>query len=369
MISYDSHSLKPLKHEIFSFFVHSKFIKEMKSQDLRKTVMRMTDDGLSSRQIAQQLRNVVTKSTVQRWQALYRKMNKIDLEKPPGRPKDVRTKNVIRKVKERLKRKPRQSARKLAKRLDISERSMNRIIKDDLHLHAYHVTIEPKLSDLHKKQRLSFAYWVRKNLRIEDHRKILFSDEKYFSMDGIYNRQNDRVYAASRDEADEHGGTMQRSKFPKHIMVWLGASRNGLTGSIIFEPGQTLAHENYIDVVLPHALSEGRRLIGDGFIYQQDNATPHTHSKTQAWCANNFPRFINKEKWPANSPDLNVLDYYVWDAIGNNMNWKHVHNYETLRQEIKKGIANISRDDLVRSIENWSTRILSIIKTKGDYIK
>jgi len=59
----------------------------------------------------------------------------------------------------------------------------------------------------------------------------------------------------------------------------------------------------------------------------------------------------------------------VWDAIGNNMNWKHVHNYETLRQEIKKGIANISRDDLVRSIENWSTRILSIIRTKGDYIK
>jgi len=253
MISYDSHSLKPLKHEIFSFFVHSKFIKEMKSQDLRKTVMRMTDDGLSSRQIAQQLRNVVTKSTVQRWQALYRKMNKIDLEKPPGRPKDVRTKNVIRKVKERLKMKPRQSARTLAKRLDVSQRSMNRIIKDDLHLHAYRVTIEPKLSDLHKKQRLSFAYWVRKNLRIEDHRKILFTDEKYFSMDGIYNRQNDRVYAANRDKADEHEVIMQLSKFPKQIMVWLGASKNGLTHPIIFEPDQTLAHENYIDVVLPRA--------------------------------------------------------------------------------------------------------------------
>ena len=66
MISYDSHTFQPLKHEIFSLFVHSRFITEMKSQDLRKTVMRMIDDGLSSRQIAQQLRNVVTKSTVQR---------------------------------------------------------------------------------------------------------------------------------------------------------------------------------------------------------------------------------------------------------------------------------------------------------------
>ncbi|CAF4358612.1 unnamed protein product, partial [Rotaria magnacalcarata] len=30
----------------------------MKSKDLRKVVMRMTDDGISSRQIAKELRNV-----------------------------------------------------------------------------------------------------------------------------------------------------------------------------------------------------------------------------------------------------------------------------------------------------------------------
>ncbi len=34
----------------------------------------------------------------------------------------------------------------------------------------------------------------------------MFTDEKYFTVDGIFNRQNDRVYALSRAAADESGG-------------------------------------------------------------------------------------------------------------------------------------------------------------------
>jgi len=29
----------------------------------------------------------------------------------------------------------------------------------------------------------------------------------------------------------------------------------------------------------------------------------------------NRPRFIEKNEWPPNSPDLNPLDCHVWDAI------------------------------------------------------
>jgi hypothetical protein len=159
------------------------------------------------------------------------------------------------------------------------------------------------------------------------------------------------------------------NKFPKRIMVWLGAGKNGLTTPIVFKPGETLAHKNYIDVVLPHALSEGRRLLGKDFIYQQDGAMPHAHKESQAWCLANFSRFIDKNTWPPNRPGLSVLDYYVWDAIGNNMEWDKVNNYDSLTDEIKNGITRVSRNDLARSVQNWSLRILSILKTKGAYIK
>lgn len=86
----------------------------MKSKDIQKVVLRMTDDGMSSLQIAKQLRKVVSERTVRRWQHLYRSVGTIDLKKPPGRPRIIRTKNLIRKVKHRLIYKGRRSARKLA---------------------------------------------------------------------------------------------------------------------------------------------------------------------------------------------------------------------------------------------------------------
>jgi len=341
----------------------------MKSEDLRKVVMRLTDDGISSIQIEKQLRSVVSQRTIRRWQNLYKENGEIDLKKSAGRPKIVRTKSLIQKVKQRLVRKGRRSARQLAKSFGVSRESMRRIIREDLKLYAYRITTEPKLTDDQKKRRVSFAYWVRKELRKKDHGKILFSDEKYFSIEGIFNRQNDRIYAVNRLEADKQGGTRQESKYPKRIMIWLGACQNGLTAPIIFKPGETLSHKNYIEVVLPHAKSEGERLLGDDFIFQQDNATPHTHKESLEWCEENFTQFFGKYRWPPNSPDLNVLDYYVWDAIGNHMQWNKVENYDSLIDEIKNGIHRVRKNDLFRSVDNWSHRIYSILNTKGAYIK
>ncbi|CAF2837225.1 unnamed protein product [Rotaria sp. Silwood2] len=198
----------------------------------------------------------------------------------------------------------------------------------------------------------------------EDHGKILFTDEKYFSLEGVFNRQNECVYAVSREEADKQGGIKHQAKYPKRIMVWLGASKNGLTSPIIFTPGETLSHKNYIEVVLPHAQSEGSRLLDDDFIFQQDNATPHIHNESLAWCEENFAQFINNRRWPPHSPDLNVLDYYVWDAITNNMQWSKIKNYDSLIDEIEKAIRRVPINDLARSVENWSQRILSIFKNK-----
>ncbi len=79
---------------------------------------------------------------------------------------------------------------------------MRRIFREDLYLHAYQVATQPNLQDGHKQRRISFAYWVPKSLRKKDHGQILFTDEKYFELDSKFNRQNDRVYASSRQEAD-----------------------------------------------------------------------------------------------------------------------------------------------------------------------
>ena len=72
--------------------------------------------------------------------------------------------------------------------------------------HTYHVTIQPNLKDKHKQRRVSFAYWIRKSLRNKDRERLVFSDENYFELDGVYNRQNGHVYASCRQDAEEDKG-------------------------------------------------------------------------------------------------------------------------------------------------------------------
>ena len=47
----------------------------------------------------------------------------------------------------------------------------------------------------------------------KDTLRILFSDEKFFDIDGVYNCQNERVWAINRADAAEKGGVLQKPKF------------------------------------------------------------------------------------------------------------------------------------------------------------
>ncbi|CAF1341402.1 unnamed protein product [Adineta ricciae] len=129
----------------------------------------------------------------------------------------------------------------------------------------------------------------------------------------------------------ETSGIKQKRKFPQKVMVWLGACSKGITPLVIFDKG-TVNHESYIKKALPAALRNGNKVFGDNWTFQQDGAKPHQHHLTQQWCEANFPSFINKDRWSANSPDLNPLDYSIWEELLNAMDWSKIRSKATLIQ-------------------------------------
>ena len=92
----------------------------------------------------------------------------IDLSAPPGRTRTARTKGNIRKVKYRINRKKRNSGRKIAKDLAISESTVRRILHEDLGLFPYKIIKEPAINDIQKEKRIKFANWVKNNFRNDD---------------------------------------------------------------------------------------------------------------------------------------------------------------------------------------------------------
>ena len=113
---------------------------------------------------------------------MIRQSSSTALSTPPGCRYFIRTTGNIGKVKYRLRRKKRVTARKLLIELGISDRSVRQIMKNAVRLHPYKIVTELLLSDDEWKKS---ANWVRTNFRNESIIRILFSDEKFFDIDGV----------------------------------------------------------------------------------------------------------------------------------------------------------------------------------------
>ena len=96
---------------------------------------------------------------------------------------------------------------------------MRRILEEELGLTAYLRIVKPLLSDNHVLQRKKFANWNRTDFRKQDTLRILFSNEKYFDVDDIYNFQNHFIWTASLADADKKSGVESVRKFPEKRMV------------------------------------------------------------------------------------------------------------------------------------------------------
>ena len=82
---------------------------------------------------------------------------------------------------------------------------------------------------------LSISHTSVRRISKEETMRILFSDEKFFDMDGVYHSQNDRVWVVNPADADKKGGIKQMRKFPQKLMVWLGVCSKGVTPLVILD--------------------------------------------------------------------------------------------------------------------------------------
>ncbi len=66
---------------------------------------------------------------------------------------------------------------------------------------------------------------------------------------------------------------------------------------------------------------------------------------TQDFVEVNIPDFITIDQWPANSPDLNSLDYSIWDSLKKlvYVQENNVHNIPSLRTVIVHGWKSLSQ--------------------------
>lgn len=351
---------------------HSFSNMEWTHKEDRVAVIALHRCGYAPIKIFDILKNLnITKRFVYRTINRYNEDSSVDDRSRSGRPRSVRTPAVIKAVKARIQRNPQRKQKMLALQMGLSRSTVKRVLNEDLGLRAYRKKTGHRLNARLMNLRLKRCRALLKQYAGKKCREILFSDEKIFTVEESYNKQNDKVYAHSSEEASNRIPRVQRGHFPSSLMVWLGVSYWGLTEVHFCEKGVKTNAVVYQNTVLTNLVEPVSHTMFNNrhWVFQQDSAPAHRAKSTQDWLAAREIDFIRHEDWPSSSPDLNPLDYKIWQRLEEKACSKPHPDLESLKASLIKAAADIDMDVVRAAIDDWPRRLKACIENHGGHFE
>uniref|UniRef100_A0A2Q4TGU8 Tc3 transposase DNA binding domain-containing protein n=2 Tax=Caenorhabditis japonica TaxID=281687 RepID=A0A2Q4TGU8_CAEJA len=108
-----------------------------------------------------------------------------------------------------------------------------------------------------------------------------------------------------------------------------------------------------------------RHFAGGPFILQQDWAPSHGSRSTLAVLKAHFPGFLDKNLWPASSPDLNPMDFSVWGMLEGKIAGKVFATVDDLKAALEVAWASIDDGYLRRTVNSVKKRLRACVKARG----
>ncbi|GFX48899.1 putative transposable element [Trichonephila clavipes] len=181
-----------------------------------------------------------------------------------------------------------------------------------------------------------FVEWAENEIAVvpDFHKRILFSDEAHFWLNGYVNKQNCPF------------GVKLLHKF------------NG-------DRYRAMITNFFIPELNNHDVQE--------LWFQQDGATCHTARATIDLLKDTFgDRLISRFgplNWPPRSCDLTPLDYFLWGYVKSLVYADKPQTLDYLEDNIRRVIADIRLQMLEKVIENWTCRLDYIRASRGSHMR
>ena len=130
----------------------------------------------------------------------------------------------------------------------------------------------------------------------ENYKETLFTDEKFFTVEETFNKQNDRVYARSSKEARKLVPRIEWGHYPALVMVWWDSVTLNFCEKRVKTAVRIYQWDILTNVVEPlnQTMFQNRP-----WIFQQDSASAHKAKTIQQWLENHVPKFISSDHWPS----------------------------------------------------------------------
>jgi len=78
-----------------------------------------------------------------------------------------------------------------------------------------------------------------------------------------------------------------------------------------------------------------------------------------------MPAFIPPDLWPANSLDLNPVDYCIWGHVQHHVYQKPVKDVDQLKQRLIEVWSDLQQTIVDEAIDEWRRRLRACVQVKG----
>lgn len=316
--------------------------------------------------------SVPTRDTILRWVHNLRTGGSIMKKKPPGRQRTVRTQENVERVRQAVMQSPRRSAHRHSAALQISNRTVRRILHGELHFHPYKIAVVQKLNVRDYPQRSAFAQQMLQLYEQIENLSLVMSDEAHFHLNGAVNRQNCR-YWAGENPREMHEKPLHSPK----VTVWCAMTKFGIIGPYFFEENGvtvTVTSDRYIHMVNNFFIPDLQRRGVDiqDLWFQQDGATAHTARASMAVLRHLFPNHLISRfgdiLWPPRSPDLSMCDFFLWGYLKSHVYEIKPRTLDELKEAIRREVSLINRDILERVEANFLERLQQCVNENGHHM-
>lgn len=214
----------------------------------------------------------------------------------------------------------------------------------------------------HRRARLEWAT-EHLNWGSNEWRRVLFSDESRFTIDGpdrrikIWRRTGERYFNSNFQEVDTF--------HQKSLMIWAGIGYN--MKSVFHTIEGNLTALKYRDEILDIHVRPFNEARNGDFVFMDDNARPH-----RGHVVTNYLRDheIEHLEWPAKSPDLNPIEH-LWDQLGRALNDspRRPCTLEDLKNSLQQEWEQIPMENVIQLVESMPRRCMAVVEARGGHTR
>lgn len=252
---------------------------------------------------------------------------------------------------------PSTSTRQISTEMGSSQRTIVRVLKKHK-FRPYKLSVSQTLHEGDNIRRIAFCRWFKDQCQNDPHfsMKILWTDESRFTNCGMFNRHNEHIWSQTNPLHVEH----RRPQIKFGFNVWCGVIGSTVLPPFIFDGSLTgNRYLNFLQQDFAEML-DNLNLRTRAMLqwFQHDGAPPHNQLNVRNYLNLNFPnQWIGRNapiEWPARSPDLSVLDFFLWGVLKDTVYKRTYETIDDLREAVLVAFNNIDR----RKVRNATNSVV-----------